>query len=82
MAILSTSVQSASTMAPAAVGQNSLWLMGVRPGGFPDLSGYVAVGYSRALNPSSGGITIEGWVRRIAADRHETLVGNGWRDSY
>jgi hypothetical protein len=79
--ILSMSAQSASTMAPAAVGDNSLWLTGSRPGS-PDFSGYVEVGYSPALNPTSGGITIEGWVKRIAADRHETLVGNGWRGSY
>jgi hypothetical protein len=82
IAISSVLLLPTGKVAYAAPGQNGLYLTGSRPGGTIDTSGYVQVDYSTALNPASGGITIEGWVKRIADDRHETLVGNGWQTSY
>ena len=79
---LTAAGQPASPTVPAAVGDNALSLPGVRPEPPLDISGYVEVPYSAALNPSGGLITIEAWVKRVAADRNETIVGNGWQTSY
>lgn len=58
---------------PQALSLNSLFLAGV--------DGYVGVPYSTALNTMSA-ITIEAWVYREHTSRSETVVGNGWMDSY
>jgi hypothetical protein len=34
------------------------------------------------LNPTGGQITIEAWVKPNAANRNETIIGNGWKNSY
>ncbi|MDY7080246.1 MAG: C25 family cysteine peptidase [Chloroflexota bacterium] len=73
---------SAGPTAPVAVGDNAVSLPGLRPGDPLDLSGYVQVPYDAALNPSGGQMTIEAWVKRVAYDRNETIVGNGWQTSY
>ena len=74
--------QPATPVVPAAQSDNAVVLPGVRPGDPLDLSGYIQVPYSTALNPSGGQITIEAWVKRSASDRNETIVGNGWQTSY
>lgn len=66
----------------AAVSYYAVSLPGVRPSPPLDLSGYIQVPYSAALNPSGGQITIEAWVKRNASGRHETILGNGWQTSY
>jgi hypothetical protein len=66
----------------AAVGQHAVRLPGVRPDEPLDLSGYVQVPYSAALNPTGGEITIEAWVKRDGTGRYETIVGNGFKTSY
>ncbi len=68
--------------AASAVSDYAVSLPGVRPSPPLDLSGYIQVPYSAALNPSGGQITIEAWVKRNASSRHETLLGNGWQTSY
>ena len=68
-----------------AVGDNAVRLSGDRPAEEEedfDLSGYIEVPHSPDLNPSGGALTIEAWVKRNSTTRHETLVGNGWQDSY
>jgi hypothetical protein len=66
----------------AAIAQYAISLPGVRPSEPLDLSGYIQVPYSAALNPSGGQITIEGWVKRSGTNRNETILGNGWQTSY
>ncbi len=84
--IIPTAVaRSQEAAAPLAVGDNSLFLTGSRPPTQPgdlNLSGYVEIPYSAALNPSGGQITIEAWVKRNETNRGETIVGNGWKSSY
>jgi len=64
---------------PNVADENAVLLPGVQLVGS---SGHIEIRYSSDLNPSGGGITIEAWVKRDALNRHETLVGNGYRDSY
>ena len=75
----------ASAFEVTAIQDNALSLTGIRPPSNPgdlDQSGYVRVPYSTSLNPSSGSLSIEAWVKRNATSRNETLVGNGWHASY
>jgi hypothetical protein len=78
----STADKTTGSQEIAAAGDHSVYLPGVRPGESIDLSGYVQVPYSPHLNPDGGEMTIEAWVKRDAADRHETIVGNGMLTSY
>src|SRR5829696_4391489 len=65
-----------------AAGENkSLIFMG-RPPNPIFGGGYISVPYSPALNPGGGKITIEAWVKRNDVSRCETLVANGWQQSY
>ena len=80
--LLSILSQPSGNTAYAAVGQYSLSLPGVRPDPDLDQSGYLEVPYASDLNPSGGEITIEAWVKRNGSDRLETVVGNGYFNSY
>jgi hypothetical protein len=82
LVLLSLLFQPRSHSAYAAVGEYSLWFPGVRPEPDLDLSGYLEVPYAPELNPSGGEITIEAWVKRNDGDRNETVVGNGYINSY
>ncbi len=71
----------AAVSAPLSAGQNSFQLFGFRPeSGYP-LS-YIQVPYSLNLNNFSLGITLEAWVRRDDASRYESVICNGWQQSY
>jgi outer membrane protein assembly factor BamB len=80
-AVLLSAGGSSSAAAPLAVLSHSITLPGVRPIP-PDTGTYLEVPYSAALNPTGGALTLEGWVKRDAVNRRETLVGNGWHLSY
>ncbi len=82
LVLLSIILQPTDNTAYAAVGEYSLSLPGVRPDPPSDQSGYLEVPYAADLNPSGGQITIEAWVKRNASDRLETVVGNGYFNSY
>lgn len=43
--------------------------------------GYVSIPYSAETNTFSA-MTIEAWVYRANTSRNETVLGNGWQDSY
>jgi len=82
LVLVSTAIPPGGKPAHAAAGQFSLSLPGERPGPLFDPSGYLEIPYASALNPSGGSITIEAWVKRNAGDRLETVVGNGYLNSY
>lgn len=63
----------AAPPAYAAPGDNSIRLNGTNQN--------VQMPYSTGAN-FSGSITIEAWIRRDSASRCETIVGNGYQDSY
>jgi hypothetical protein len=74
--------QPLNSMRPMSVNDYAVQLPGERPASPIDPSGYISVPYSAALNPNGGSITIEAWVKRNAYNRHETLLGNGFSNSY
>ena len=82
LVMLSIILRTSGHTAYAAVGEYSLSLPGVRPDPVFDLSGYLEVPYAPEHNPSGGKITIEAWVKRNESDRIETVVGNGYINSY
>ncbi len=82
LALASSLLRPGEAPAYAAAGEYSLSLLGLRPDGELDQSGYLEIPYAANLNHSGSAITIEAWVKRSAQDRHETLVGNGYLDSY
>ncbi|MCC6188185.1 MAG: hypothetical protein IT318_04095, partial [Anaerolineales bacterium] len=67
--------------APSLVGQYSFKLSGNTTGsGF--LQDYIQVPYASNLNSFPYGITLEAWVRRDNAARYESIICNGWMQSY
>lgn len=75
-------IASRPVTAQSVPGLYALGLSGQRPSssGF-DQSGHVRVPWAAELN-AAGPITIEAWVKRDAANRYETLLGNGHASSY
>ncbi|NIR94257.1 MAG: LamG domain-containing protein, partial [Gammaproteobacteria bacterium] len=73
---------SSGVAAVDTAGNHSAIFPGVRPSMPFDLSGYIEVPYTPSLNPSGGQITIEAWIKPNENNRNETILGNGWIDSY
>jgi hypothetical protein len=73
--------RSTQQTAYAAVGQNAFVLSGNRPESGFQLD-YIEVPYSSSLNAFTWGITLEAWVKRNDANRFESIVCNGWQQSY
>jgi hypothetical protein len=68
---------------PLAAVNHAIYLPGTLPpsSGF-DLSGKIEIPYSSQLNFNGGALTITAWINRDTLARAETILGNGWQESY
>src|SRR5437762_2127207 len=78
---LAAPVSPADSAPLAAPSLRALKLSGVRPGGILAVDD-IEVPFSSALNTFTWGITLEAWVKRTDASRFESIVCNGWQQSY